>query len=624
MEVLVNDEIERLQRLMQEQQRANGSWRLCFEGPPMTDAYMIMLLRTLEINDEEVIRGCVQRLLTLQTDEGTWKLFDDEEKGNLSATAEAYIALLYSGYVQEQSERMKLAKQFILRKGGLQNTQFLTKAMLAHTGDYPWPKFFHVPIEFILLPQTSPINFFDFVSYARVHFAPLLITSNIRFTLKAKGAPDVTSLNIPQPDSLFTRKRDNDLRSLLTSILTEIKKLALSPLHLRRLALKRAEQYMLERIEPDGTLYSYFTSTYLMIFALLALGYNKDDPLIRNAVSGLKTFLCQTKDGAHIEFATSTVWDTALVSHALQQSGVHPTHPMITKAGSYLLSRQHQRFGDWVINNPNSLPGGWGFSDSNTTHPDVDDTTAALRAIKRLSSIDSSYQNAWNLGVHWILSMQNDDGGWSAFEKNQAKAWIAWLPIEESSKIFIDPSTVDLTGRTLEFLGNHVVLPRDHPPIKKAIRWLRSQQERDGSWYGRWGISYIYGTWAALTGLTAVGVRSDHPMIKDGANWLIRIQNDDGGWGESCKSDQKKTYVPLAASTPSQTAWAIDALLAVYQKRTPEIDRGINYLLESSDDHDWSTTYPTGAAFPGGFYIHYHSYRYIWPLIALSHYKSLL
>jgi sporulenol synthase len=297
-----------------------------------------------------------------------------------------------------------------------------------------------------------------------------------------------------------------------------------------------------------------------------------------------------------------------------------PSHTSIQKANRYLLERQQTTYGDWKIRNPGVAPGGWGFSDHNTMNPDIDDTTAALRSLSRLAKTDSSAAAAWKRGVNWVLSMQNDDGGWPAFEKNTDSALVRELPIEGADTVSTDPSTADLTGRTLEFFGNYAELRQDDPRIQKAVKWLLGQQEADGSWYGRWGIAYLYGTWASITGLIAVGVSPNNPAVQKAVRWLLNQQNPDGGWGESCQSDEKKRYIALGASTPSQTAWAIDSLVAVSPKPTSAIENGIRYLTASRHSQDWTTFYPTGGGRPGGTYFSYHSYRWIWPLVALSNY----
>ncbi|GGF90186.1 squalene--hopene cyclase [Paenibacillus abyssi] len=620
----VNREIHRLTEQLLNRQSKDGAWRFCFENTLSTDAYMIIILRTLQFNDEALIRQLHDRILAKQHSNGAWKLYDDDE-GNLSVTVEAYYALLFSGYSEVTESPMRKAKHFIRSKGGLQNIQgVLTKVILAATGQYRWPASLMIPLEFLLLPSSSAINFFDFSGFARVHFAPVLLLADQRFSITTDVTPDLSDLmvNRANADPDFSIRAYRGFGALLGEIKTGIQHLVGLPRQLHELAVKKAEQYMLNRIESDGTLYSYATCTFLMIFALLALGYDKRHPIITRAVRGLSSMLCSGNGHLFLQNSPSTIWDTALLSHALQEAGVNPEYPAIQKSTAFLLANQQLKLGDWCVHNPNPVPGGWGFSQSNTMNPDVDDTTAALRAIKRRIALEPAYRNAWNRGLNWILSMQNNDGGWPAFERNTDKELLTWLPIDGAKAAATDPSTADLTGRTLEYLGNEAGLGIKHTFIRRGVDWLTRYQEEDGSWYGRWGICYIYGTWAALTGLQAVGVDGQHTAIQKGAHWLLSIQNPDGGWGESCRSDQLMRYVPLGASTPSQTAWALDALIAVHHKPTPELDKGVQRLITQLYEDDWTTIYPTGAGLPGHFYSHYHSYRYIWPLLTLSHYNK--
>lgn len=379
---------------------------------------------------------------------------------------------------------------------------------------------------------------------------------------------------------------------------------------------------MIQRIEPDGTFYSYFSSTFLMVFALLARDYSKQHPIIIKAVKGLKSFKTEIDKRTHIQYTTAAVWNTGLISHALQKAGVSSSSATIKKANDFLLSRQHDKYGDWAIHNQSVLPGGWGFSNINTINPDVDDTTAALRSIRLFARENPVYRQSWDRGMNWVNSMQNSDGGWPAFEKGVDKSFLSWLPVEGGGSMLLDPSTADLTGRTLEFLGNDTHADKYQPFIKRGMKWLLDNQEADGSWYGRWGICYIYGTWAAVTGLSAVDIRKDHTQVRKAVQWLYTIQNQDGGWGESCKSDIKKEYIPLKKSTRTHTAWAMDTLIAAEDNPTQEIKRGISYLLETAEQKDWTTAYPKGQGLPGGFYIHYHSYEYLFPLMALARFRE--
>lgn len=608
-----------IQQLIHEQQ-ADGSWDYPFETGISTDAYMIILLRTLEINDEDLIVQLTERIFSKQEINGAWKLFHDEDRGNVSATVEAYYSLLYSGYVGKEDNRIVAAKEFILANGGLEKSHLFTKIMLALTGQYPWPAYFPIPIEMILLPLHFPINFYDFSVYGRANIAPIMILANKKYVKTTKRSPDLSDLLLSnETDEFFDKK---DIEEIFSMIDQGLKQLLGLPHMIQSIAIHRTKQYMLRHIEPDGTLYSYFSSTFLMIFALLSLGHSTKDPIIVKAVQGLKAMKCTIQGHTHMQYTTATVWNTALISHVLQIANVPASASAIQKANQYLIHRQQSKYGDWAIHNPGVLPGGWGFSASNTMNPDVDDTTASLRAIVRLAQSDPLFHQAWNRGVHWVMSMQNKDGGWASFEKNVDLPFLNLLPIEGGQFLLTDPSSADLTGRTLEFLGGYTDLPTDHEIMQNGIEWLVHHQEKDGSWYGRWGICYIYGTWAAITGLIASGVSKENPVIQKAVHWLLAIQNPDGGWGESCKSDAASSYVPLGSSNTTQTAWALDTLMVVSDQITPEINAGIAYLLESTHKNDWTLSYPVGQGMGGAFYIHYHSYHIIFPLLALARYQK--
>ncbi|UJF36287.1 squalene--hopene cyclase [Paenibacillus hexagrammi] len=611
-------------------QQKDGTWRFCFESGILIDAYMIIVLRVLELPYEALIKKLHDRIAERQELSGAWKVYPDEEDGNLDTTVDAYYAMLYSGYSKRTDASMQKAAAFIRSKGGIRQVRtVLTKVFLAATGQYPWPASLMIPLEFLLLPSSAPLSFYDFSGFARVHFAPILIMADRKFVSNASTAPDLSELDVQSYSDadanaqipMMSSDEKRGFQTIMDEIHSGIKKLAAIPSLLHERALKYAEQYMLDRIESDGTLYSYASSTLLMILSLLSLGYDKRHPVIAAAVDGLITMLWPMKSGLHLQNSPSTIWDTALISTALQQAGAGQNQESVARSIQYLLSMQHDKQADWSTHVPHTPAGGWGFSESNTLNPDVDDTTAALRTIRLSAKENPNLLDPWNRGLNWILRMQNKDGGWPAFEKGVTNTWLTLFPIDGAKSAAIDPSSADLTGRTLEFLGTSAGLDMRHATVRRGVQWLLDNQQPDGSWYGRWGICYLYGTWAALTGLMAVKFDPEHPSVRKAVRWLLQIQNEDGGWGESCTSDRDRHYVPLHASTPSQTAWALDALIAVYSLPSAPIDRGMRRILLHMHQDDWTTIYPTGAALPGSFYTHYHSYRYIWPLMALNHYR---
>ncbi|XXM72958.1 squalene--hopene cyclase [Lysinibacillus sphaericus] len=608
---------------LRKKQNPDGTWSFCFENSLMTDAYMIILIRSLYSKEDALVSQLVRRLLNMQTKEGTWKLFNDEPEGNLSATIDAYFALRFSGLIDESDPRLVKAERFIINKGGLEKAHTLTKLMLAVHGQYEWRHLMPVPIEVLLVPRTFPISFWDFSSYARAHIVPFLLLRDARYHLQSARTPNIRHLFL-QDRSSSVGHDDEDRIFLLEKIKEGIKELAGLPELLRSQARQFAQDYMLGRIERDGTYLSYFSTTFFMIYALKSIGYRSDSSIIQNALDGLKRMICQTDNGPHVQNSPSLIWDTALISHALQESGLSFEDGAIRKSIDYLLKHQHYKFGDWAIGIEDVSPGGWGFSESNSIHPDVDDTTAALRAITYTAGEMPEIRRAWERGVDWVLGMQNHDGGWPAFEKNKTKGILASFPLDGAEAAAIDPSTADLTGRALEFLGSRAGLSKNHPNMKRGVQWLKLTQGKDGSWPGRWGIHFIYGTWAAVTGMRASGVPYSDKSIRRAEKWLKSIQRSDGGWGESCFSDQKGAYVPLSFSTVSQTSWALDALISISDQPAPVINKGMGRLLELLNDQGSSEahTYPTGAALKGAFYANYHSYQWIWPLLTLSHYLN--
>jgi len=633
----VQPAIQELVEKLLRRQQPNGTWVFTFDNGTIIDAYVIIVLRLLNYEQEELIQQLHSRIAKDQHRDGYWQLYADEHNGNLTATIDNYYALLLSGYSKYDDDHMVKARTYIVNRGGITRSKgLLSKAILAATGQIPWPKaILSIPIEIMLIPTTAPVNLFEFSGYSRVHLIPMIIMATLDFNLSSDvSLKELLSTNsradqLQLAEIIDFADTHVDLDAEIVRAYEQMREHLQSSSQrllgstLRQIALEKAESYMLERIEQDGTLYSYASCTILMIFALLALGYDSRSELIVNAVQGLLDMQGRSASNrVTIQNSPSTIWDTALISYALQEANVPFNHSSLLRANKYLLNQQHTKKGDWSLHNPDAAPGGWGFSESNSINPDVDDTTAVLRAIHRLAQRNTQFHNAAKVGLDWLLSMQNKDGGWPAFEKGVSNPMLTWIALDGAKAAAIDPSTADLTGRTLQYLGRYSELTQHNQQIKRGVQWLMNNQEADGAWYGKWGICYIYGTWAALTGLMAVGVGANEEGVQHAVRWLNSIQNSDGGWGESCQSDRDMTYIPLHYSTPSQTAWALDALIAVHDTPTPQINKGIKLLMSLINNEGWQSYYPTGAGLPGNFYVHYDSYRYIFPLLALSHYYN--
>jgi squalene-hopene/tetraprenyl-beta-curcumene cyclase len=396
---------------------------------------------------------------------------------------------------------------------------------------------------------------------------------------------------------------------------------------LRYLALKKAERWMLERFEKSDGLGAIYPGILNSIVALRCLGYSTDDPQVIRALSEFEKLgidepgiADHSEPTFRMQPCMSPVWDTALALFALGESGVSKNDPRMLKGADWILSKEVRTKGDWAVKVPNVEPGGWYFEFNNEFYPDVDDSAMVLLGLDKVENPRERYQHEVSQrAIDWIFAMQCKSGGWASFDKDNTRMVFQNIPLADHNAM-LDPPTVDITGRVLEMLAAYGV-SGDDKRVKKAIKFILSEQEPDGSWFGRWGVNYIYGTMLVLRGLQAMGVDHHEPYVQQGAEWLRMVQNSDGGWGESCGSYDDATTRGIGPSTPSQTAWAIMGLLAAGDTRSESVQRGILYLLETqrSDGH-WDEGQYTGTGFPRVFYLAYHLYRDYFPLIALSTY----
>ncbi|MDE0639520.1 prenyltransferase/squalene oxidase repeat-containing protein [Bacillus sp. CNPSo 3703] len=607
----VNEYIDELHMQVERRQREDGAFIFCFEGPMMTNAFFIMLLKAVGDPDQQLIHQLAEAIHAKQNEDGSFSLYHDQS-GHLTATVQGYCGMLASGRFQKDEPHMEKAAQYIRSKGGLKSVHFMTKWMLAVNGMHPWP-YFYAPLSLLLIPTAFPLHFYHLSAYARIHFVPMMIALNKRYTSHATF-PSLTHLDENMSKNPFDWFMAREERST-DDFLMYMRSYTALDSRLDFFGYEAAKRYMFDRLEKDGTLYSYLSATIFMVYALMSLGYSPGHHLIQKAVRGMKRLVTSCQGKIYAENSTSTVWDTALVSYASQRAGRKREDPMIMNSFNYLLDRQQMKKADWAVHNRHAAPGGFGFSHINTNNPDCDDTQIVLKAIpKEYDPLQ------WKRGYDWLLSMQNRDGGFSAFEKNQDHFLLRHLPLESAEDAAIDPSTPDITGRVLHLIGleeEDTASPSILRQKDRCVKWLIDHQEKNGSWFGRWGVCYIYGTWAALTGLKAAGVPSSHPAVQKAYRFLKQIQLEDGSFGESCKSAELKTYVPLPFGTVVQTAWATEALLQYEKANTAAILKAVSFLVNHHHTEE-AMYYPVGIGLPKQFYITYHSYPFVFPMMACS------
>lgn len=595
---------------LEESQTPSGYWAECFDTGVMPDAQTAIALRLLGVNDVTWTNQLIEKIKMEQRENGSWGVYPGDN-GDLSTTVECYYALeLYKGWGSNtlQKERAEL---FIRQQGGLRKCRNLTKIFLAIGREIPWSWLPAPRLYSWLFAKHTPVRIWDVVTFTRLHVAPMLILSSMRF----------------RSSEISTRVLDPFLgKSGRKKLRRELRRSDWSSMSMQHPRLRRCLQFMWQEREQDGTAAGYHSSTFLILLAYQALAEPFDQSL-QSAVRAIKGNLYVEEDFLHQQTCNGHVWNTALAVTALVQAGSSHHSPSIQKAVNYLLSKQHRAVGEWFVKS-SVQPGGWGFSANNTSHPDTDDTVACLEAIYPFRNRVSQ---AWWKGVDWLLSMQNHDGGWSAFERNADKWWLESIPANDMKRAMSDPSTPDITGRVVEFLLRFRVLPRDSERIQKGIRWLLRHQQADGSWFGRWGTTYLYGTWCAVKALSQYECTSEDSAIRNAKAWILSIQLDDGSFGESCTSDLEGRYVPMLKGIPSQTSWGLDTLLHLLEmEESPSAqtelreaaDKAVNWLIHQSSQGTWDETFPTGSAFPGALHIRYHIYPKVWPLMALSHYQS--
>ena len=619
--------INRSQQFFLTTQAQEGFWVGELESNVTIIAEYIMFQTFLGHPNPKRLRKAVRHILRLQLPDGGWNIYCGGPS-ELSATVEAYFALKLAGRPADDA-CMQKARDLIIAKGGVEKSRVFTKIHLALFGQYSWEGIPSMPVEMMFLPTGFYFNIYEFSSWSRSVIVPLMIIFAQKPQVKLDGFPGIDELYASPPDQRQTAVEwSEELVSwrnffvLADRVLKMLERRTIPAV--RAAAVRRAEQWILEHQDITGDWGGIMPAMMNSVIALLSLGYRKTDRVIAKGLEAIERFGIETADEFRLQSCVSPVWDTAITVIALAESGLHSTHPVLAKAAGWLVSKQVLRKGDWAVKNRKGKPGGWAFEFFNDFFPDNDDTAMVLLALRNVHLREERVlKEACQRGLSWLLSMQCDDGGWGAFDMNNNKRLLNRIPFADLESL-LDPSTSDVTGRVVELLGK-LGYPRQHPVMRRALRFLRKDQSEEGSWYGRWGVNYIYGTCHVLCGLRSVNEPMHQPYIRRAVRWLVSHQNPDGGWGETCQSYAEPSLRGRGVSTASQTAWALMGLLAAGEARTKAVQRGIEYLLRTQTaEGSWYEPEFTGTGFPKYFFIKYHMYQHYFPLMALARYRQSL
>jgi squalene-hopene/tetraprenyl-beta-curcumene cyclase len=581
------------------------------------DAEDLLLRHFLGILDPDLASETARWIRHNQHPEGTWGTFYGSPP-DLSTTVEAYVALRLAGD-DPNAPHMRRASEWVRAHGGLAATRVFTRIWMAVVGRWDWESLPALPPEIMLLPRSAPLNIYDFACWARQTVVALTVVMSYRpsrplpFSLDELEGP-------PPPATRRSLRTPAGRFEALDRILHRYERLPSwfwPRTALRRTALNSAERWIVKRQEADGLWGGIQPPVVYSIIALHLLGYPLDHPVMRGALSGLDGFTIQDEAGRRLEACQSPVWDTALAAVALADSGLDGEHPAMAAACEWLLGEEITVKGDWAVRRPELAPSGWAFEFANDNYPDIDDTAEVILALRRAAG-PVDVDAACRRGVRWTLGLQSRDGGWGAFDVDNDSGLIAALPFCDFGEV-TDPPSADVTAHVVEMLATEPDVPAR--VMQRAIDWLWAQQEPDGSWFGRWGVNYVYGTGAAVPALVAAGVSPHDPRLGRAVRWLEEHQNGDGGWGEDLRSYVDDTWRGRGASTASQTAWALLALLAAGRHESDATRRGVEWLVvNQSPDGTWDEPWFTGTGFPWDFSINYHLYRLVWPVMALGRY----
>ncbi len=607
-----------------EQQHPDGYWWYELESNVTIVAEYLMLLHFLGLHDAERDRKIARHILRNQRSDGTWALYHGGP-GDLSTSVEAYFALKLAGYSADD-EPLRRARLFIRNEGGVEHCRVFTKVYLALFGEFPWRAVPSIPVELILFPSWFPLNIYNFSSWARSTVVPLSLVLERRPVRRVPPGTGVREL-FRQPDRIPPVTGGLPPRSwkrifvILDRLVKAVDGLPVRPL--RRAAMNKTEQWVLDHQEQSGDWGGIQPAMINSVLGLTAIGYGVESGPVQRGLAVLRRYTRESDLELALQSCISPVWDTALTCLAVLSSGEKRDHPSLVRACSGLASKQIFTRGDWSVKRPGLEPGGWAFEFENSWYPDVDDTAVVLLMLKKYADRETVSRENLYKGLQWVLGMQGKDGGWGAFDVDNDMRVLNQLLFGDLEAM-IDPSTPDLTGRVLELLGSFGY-GLGNEVVRRAIAFIKANQEPDGSWWGRWGVNHLYGTCTVLSGLEAIGETMSRSYVRNAVKWIKSKQNRDGGWGENCSSyHENPSNACSPRSTPSQTAWAILALLAAGEVLSQEVHDGVMYLVQNQkQDGTWDEDAYTGTGFPKYFYLRYDNYRICFPLMALGkfHFK---
>ncbi|BDV43614.1 squalene--hopene cyclase [Geotalea uraniireducens] len=648
--------------LLASRQREDGHWVFDLEADVTIPAEYVMLLRFIGREPDPTLAANIATyLLERQLPDGGWPLYAVDGDTDISASVKAYFALKLLGH-DKRAPYMVRARLLILALGGAAKANIFTRITLALFGQVPWHTPPAMPVELMLVPRWFFIHLGKVSYWSRTVIVPLLILYHKQPVCRLRHDEGIAELFTTPPDMLghLDRFRHDSWRKNAFIVVDRLLKrtIRLVPDRIRNRALAEAEQWTRSRMQGDGGIGAIYPAMANAVMALKALGYDEGDPDYRRGLMAIDNLLvhkrlqdgapfsrgddsgcfsldrssaapelqpgsrhesAEKRDFTFCQPCNSPVWDTCLSLTALSEAGTAAAGRYSPdKTMAWLFSRQITTPGDWADKRPAVACGGWAFQYENSLYPDVDDTSKVLMSLFRAGALERpEYAGKIATAVEWVLAMQSSDGGWGAFDVDNNHLYLNDIPFADHGAL-LDPSTADVTGRCIEMLGMLGYGP-DYTPIARGIEFLKKEQEPFGGWFGRWGVNYIYGTWSVLSGLQQAGEDMRSPYVAKAVQWLVSCQNSDGGWGETCASYNDASLAGSGASTASQTAWALLALMAAGQWAHGAVGGGIRYLTEAYHD-GWDEKHFTGTGFPRVFYLRYYGYSLFFPVWALAVY----